>query len=59
MKRESAKRKTIAIKTNLMKIIIMRGLPGSGKSTYAKALLAQFPDAYKRINRAGRLAHRR
>ena len=34
-----------------MKITIMRGLPGSGKSTYAKALLAQFPDAYKRINR--------
>ena len=29
----------------------MRGLPGSGKSTYAKQLVAESPNAYKRINR--------
>jgi len=33
------------------KVIIMRGLPGSGKSTYAKQLLNDFPNSYKRINR--------
>lgn len=33
------------------KVIIMRGLPGSGKSTYAKQLLIDFPNSYKRINR--------
>ena len=35
----------------MKKVIIMRGLPGSGKSTYAKNLLAENPNAYKRINR--------
>ncbi len=30
---------------------MMRGLPGSGKSTYAKQLIADNPGAYKRINR--------
>ncbi len=29
----------------------MRGLPGSGKSTYAKQLVAESPNMYKRINR--------
>jgi predicted kinase len=29
----------------------MRGLPGSGKSTYAKKLVADNPEMYKRINR--------
>lgn len=35
----------------MKKVIIMRGLPGSGKSTYAKNLVAQNPNSYKRINR--------
>ena len=35
----------------MKKVIIMRGLPGSGKSTYAKKLVKEFPNAYKRINR--------
>lgn len=30
---------------------MMRGLPGSGKSTYAKQLVAEAPNTYKRINR--------
>ena len=29
----------------------MRGLPGSGKSTYAKQLVTESPNMYKRINR--------
>ena len=33
------------------KVILMRGLPGSGKSTYAKKLVEENPNAYKRINR--------
>ena len=35
----------------MKKVIILRGLPGSGKSTYAKQLLTEYPNAYKRINR--------
>ncbi len=35
----------------MKKVIILRGLPGSGKSTYAKQLLEENPNAYKRINR--------
>lgn len=35
----------------MKKVIMMRGLPGSGKSTYAKQLLAEAPGSYKRINR--------
>jgi predicted kinase len=35
----------------MKKVIIMRGLPGSGKSTYAKQLVAEAPNTYKRINR--------
>ncbi len=34
-----------------MKVIILRGLPASGKSTYARQLVEQHPNAYKRINR--------
>jgi predicted kinase len=35
----------------MKKVIMMRGLPGSGKSTYAKQLVAEAPNMYKRINR--------
>jgi predicted kinase len=35
----------------MKKVILMRGLPGSGKSTYAKKLVAESPNSYKRINR--------
>lgn len=35
----------------MKKVIIMRGLPGSGKSTYAKQLVDAEPNVYKRINR--------
>jgi predicted kinase len=35
----------------MKKVIMMRGLPGSGKSTYAKKLVAEAPNTYKRINR--------
>jgi len=34
-----------------MKIIILKGLPASGKSTYAKNLIAENPNTYKRINK--------
>ena len=32
-------------------VIILRGLPASGKSTYARTLLDQNPGAYKRLNK--------
>lgn len=35
----------------MKKVILMRGLPGSGKSTYAKQLVDNNPGMYKRINR--------
>lgn len=35
----------------MRKVILMRGLPGSGKSTYAKQLVDEKPNVYKRINR--------
>ncbi len=35
----------------MKRVIIMKGLPGSGKSTYAKNLVKENPNAYKRINR--------
>lgn len=35
----------------MKKVIILRGLPGSGKSTYAKQLVSENPNTYKRINR--------
>lgn len=34
-----------------MKIVFLKGLPASGKSTYAKALLKDHPARYKRINK--------
>lgn len=35
----------------MRKVILMRGLPASGKSTYAKQLVDEAPNVYKRINR--------
>ncbi|MDX6183993.1 AAA family ATPase [Flavobacterium sp. Fl-77] len=35
----------------MRKVILMRGLPGSGKSTMAKNIVAENPEIYKRINR--------
>ncbi|TCN58733.1 polynucleotide kinase [Flavobacterium circumlabens] len=35
----------------MRKVILMKGLPGSGKSTLAKKIIAENPEAYKRINR--------
>lgn len=35
----------------MKKVIVMRGLPGSGKSTWAKQMVAENPNSYKRINR--------
>lgn len=35
----------------MKKVIVMRGLPGSGKSTYARKLIEDKPGMYKRINR--------
>jgi predicted kinase len=35
----------------MRKVIIMKGLPGSGKSTVAKKIIAANPETYKRINR--------
>lgn len=32
-------------------IILCAGLPGSGKSTWAKAQIEKYPDRYKRVNR--------
>lgn len=35
----------------MRKVILMKGLPGSGKSTVAKKIIADNPETYKRINR--------
>lgn len=35
----------------MKKVIITKGLPGSGKSTWAKQYVDQFPNAVKRINK--------
>jgi predicted kinase len=35
----------------MKKVILIRGLPASGKSTYAKQLVDENPNVYKRINR--------
>ena len=35
----------------MKKIIILKGIPASGKSTYAKKLITDSPGMYKRINR--------
>jgi predicted kinase len=34
-----------------MKVILTRGLPGSGKSTWAKEKVRKYPNQYKRINK--------
>lgn len=35
----------------MQKIIILKGIPASGKSTYAKQLVKENPEKYKRVNR--------
>lgn len=35
----------------LRKIVILRGLPGSGKTTWAKNLMKKHPGEYKRVNK--------
>ena len=35
----------------MRKVILMKGLPGSGKSTVAKKIITENPETYKRINR--------
>lgn len=35
----------------MKKVILLKGLPASGKSTYAKKLIREYPGAYKRINK--------
>lgn len=35
----------------MRKILLLRGLPGSGKSTWARALIRQYPEQYKRVNK--------
>jgi thiol-disulfide isomerase/thioredoxin len=34
-----------------LKIIVLKGIPASGKSTWAKDILAKYPGKYKRINK--------
>lgn len=35
----------------MIKVLFLKGLPGSGKSTYAKKLIAENHNMYKRINK--------
>lgn len=35
----------------MKKVLLLKGVPGSGKTTYAKKLLQESPHQYKRINR--------
>lgn len=35
----------------MKKVILTKGLPGSGKTTWAKQLMADQPNAYKRVNK--------
>ena len=35
----------------MLKVILLKGLPGSGKSTFAKDLISKYPNTYKRINK--------
>jgi len=35
----------------MLKVILTRGLPGSGKSTWAKSIVSKNPNSYKRINK--------
>lgn len=37
--------------TRVKKIWLLKGLPASGKSTWAREQVAQFPDLYKRVNK--------
>lgn len=40
------------LSTNIMiQVILMKGLPASGKSTFAKALIDEKPNSYKRISK--------
>lgn len=39
------------LNTSGLSVLILKGLPGSGKSTYAKELLEEYPALYKRINK--------
>ena len=34
----------------MKKVILLKGLPASGKSTWAKELIDKNPNAYKRVN---------
>lgn len=36
---------------NMLEIIMLRGIPASGKSTWAKEQLTKYPGKYKRINK--------
>jgi predicted kinase len=45
------KNRLVIQRNKMRKVILMKGLPGSGKSTYAKALIEAHPEMYKRINR--------
>ena len=35
----------------MKKVLVLKGIPASGKSTYAKQLVKDNPGMYKRINR--------
>lgn len=35
----------------MKKVIILKGLPASGKSTWARKIIDQYPGAYKRVNK--------
>ena len=35
----------------MRKVILMKGLPGSGKSTLSQKMMSDYPDCYKKINR--------
>lgn len=45
------KYKTFKHNTRMKSVIILRGLPASGKSTWAKNLIKEKPGSYKRVNR--------
>ncbi len=39
------------MKNPKLKVIMFKGLPGSGKTTKAKAIIDKYPKLYKRINK--------